>query len=92
MQEGFEDESRLDVVHVLLLLQGAMGLLSGVAMLIFMGGSPLALPLGLGVPLLLFVAAAGVVRRWRWARKTAVIVQWLVLIGFGLAAIGSVLM
>jgi len=77
-----EDESRLDVAHVLLLLQGAMGLLSGGAMLIFMGGNPIALPLALGVPVLLFVLAAGVVRRWRWARRTAVIVQAIMLLAF----------
>lgn len=76
------DESRLDVVHVLLLLQGAMGLLSGTAMLIFMGGNPIAIPLALGVPVLLFVLAAGVVRRWHWARRTAVIVQAIVLLAF----------
>jgi hypothetical protein len=77
-----EDESRLEVAHVLLLLQGAMGLLSGTAMLLFMGGNPIALPLALGVPLLLFVLAAGVVRRWRWARKTAVVLQSLILLAF----------
>ena len=77
-----EDESRLEVAHVLLLLQGAMGLLSGTAMLIFMGGNPIALPLALGVPLLLFVLAAGIVRRWRWARKTAVILQLIILLAF----------
>jgi hypothetical protein len=80
--EPQEDESRLEVAHVLLLLQGAMGLLSGAAMLIFMGGNPIALPLALGVPLLLFVLAAGVVRGWRWARKTAVILQSLILLAF----------
>lgn len=62
-----------------------MGLLSGAAMLIFMGGNPLALPLALGVPLLLFVSAAGVVRRWRWARTCAVILQWIVLLAFVLS-------
>jgi hypothetical protein len=77
-----EDDSRLEVAHVLLLLQGAMGLLSGAAMLIFMGGNPIALPLALGVPLLLFVLAAGIVRRWRWARKTAVILQSIILLAF----------
>ncbi|HEY7466116.1 MAG TPA: hypothetical protein VIB47_05430 [Dehalococcoidia bacterium] len=77
-----EDDSRLEVAHVLLLLQGAMGLLSGAAMLLFMGGNPIALPLALGVPLLLFVLAAGVVRRWRWARKTAVILQSIILLAF----------
>jgi hypothetical protein len=80
-----DDESRMEVVHVLLLLQGAMGLLSGAAMLIFMGGNPIALPLALGVPVLIFVLAAGVVRGWRWARKTAVILQWLILVAFGLS-------
>ena len=57
------DESPLEVLHVLLLLQAAMGLLSGAAMMLFMGGNPLAIPLSLGVPLLLIVVAAGVVRR-----------------------------
>jgi hypothetical protein len=77
-----EDESRLEVAHVLLLLQGAMGLLSGAAMLIFLGGNPIALPLALGGPLLLFVLAAGIGRRWRWARKTAVILQSIILLAF----------
>ncbi len=76
------DDSRLEVVHVLLLLQGAMGLLSGAAMLLFMGGNPIAIPLAIGVPLLLFVLAAGVVRRWRWARKAALAVQTIVLLAF----------
>jgi hypothetical protein len=85
MLQPQDDESRAEVVHVLLLLQGAMGLLSGAAMLIFMGGNPIALPLALGMPALIFVLAAGVVRDWRWARKTAVILQWLILVAFGLS-------
>lgn len=76
------DTSSLDMVHVLLLLQGALLLMSGVAMLIFMGGNPLAIPMSLGVPILLFVLAAGVVRRARWARRVTVIVQVMTLLGF----------
>jgi hypothetical protein len=79
------DESRLDVVHVLLLIQAALGTLSGLAMLLFMGGNPLALPLTSGVPLLLFVVAAGVARRRRWALKLAVLCQFIILAGFMLS-------
>jgi hypothetical protein len=76
------DQSRLDVVHVLLLIQAALGTLSGLAMLLFMGGNALALPLTLGVPLLLFVVAAAVARRRRWALKLAVLCQFIILAGF----------
>ena len=76
------DASWLEVLHVLLLMQAAMGLLSGAAMLLFMGGNPLSIPLALGVPLLMLVLAAGVVRGWRWARRVASVVQWLILVGF----------
>ncbi len=76
------DDSPLEVLHVLLLLQAAMGLLSGAAMLLFMGGDPMAIPLALGVPLLLIVVAAGVVRRWRWARRVAIVAQSLILLAF----------
>jgi hypothetical protein len=80
-----DDASRLEVVHVLLLLQAAFGVLSGGVMLLFSGGNPLAIPVALGTPLLLIVLAAGVVRRWRWARRTALVVQWLVLLAFALS-------
>jgi hypothetical protein len=72
-------------LHALLLLQGAMMLLAGAAMLLFTGGNPAVMPLTLGVPLLLFVLAAGTVRRWRWARRATLVVQWLTLLGFGLS-------
>jgi hypothetical protein len=81
------DVSRLEVVHLLLLLQGAMALLSGVAMLLFMGGNPLGMPLTLGVPVLLFVLAAGTVRGWRWARSVTLGVQYLTLLGFVVSAL-----
>jgi hypothetical protein len=71
------------VLHVLLLLQGALGLLTGLAMLILMAGNPLAWPVTLGGPLLMFVLAAGSVRGWRWTRGAIVLVEALVLIGFG---------
>jgi hypothetical protein len=76
-----EDDSRLDVLYVLLLLQAAMGLLSGGAMLLFMGGSPLALPVAVLVPVAIFAAAAGVVRRRRWALRTALVAQYVTLLG-----------
>jgi hypothetical protein len=79
------DESRIDVVYILLLLQGAMGLLSGAAMLIFMGGNPAALPLTIGAPLLLFVVAVGVGRGWRWSRKAALVMQGIVLLAFAVS-------
>jgi hypothetical protein len=77
-----EDTSLLDVIHVLLLLQGAIGVLGGLAMLLFMGGNPLVLPVTLGTPLLLLVVAAGVVRRLRWAFSVATAIQALTLLGF----------
>ncbi len=76
------DEGHTAVLHVLLLMQGSMGLLSGAAMLLFMGGNPLVLPIALGVPLLLFVLAAGVARRRVWARRGALVVEVLILLGF----------
>jgi hypothetical protein len=79
------DESRLDVVHVLLLIQAALGTLSGLAMLLLMSGNPLALPLTLGVPLLLFVVAAAVARRRPWALKLAVLCQFIILAGFAVS-------
>ena len=84
MQAPFSqaDEGQNAVLHVLLLMQGSMGLLSGAAMLLFMGGNPLALPIALGMPLLLFVIAAGVARRRRWARRGAFTIQILILLGF----------
>jgi hypothetical protein len=66
----------------MLLLQGSIGLLAGLAMLLFMAGDPLALPVTLGTPLLLFVVAAGVMRRWRWAFSVATTIQALTLLGF----------
>ncbi len=85
------DESPLEVLHVLLLLQAAMGLLSGAAMMLFMGGNPLAIPLSLGVPLLLIVAAAGVVRRWCWARRVAIVALSLILLAFVISLLLSLL-
>ena len=85
--EAAEDEGRLEVVHVLLLLQGAMGLLSGAAMLLFMGGNPMAIPLALGVPMLMFILAAGIVRRWQWARKAVIIIQSIVLFGLSVSVL-----
>jgi hypothetical protein len=76
------DASRLDVIHVLLLIQAALGTLSGLAMLVIMGGNPLALPLTLGVPLVLFVVAAAVARRRRWALRLAALCQFIILAGF----------
>lgn len=74
-----------DVTYVLLLLQGAMALLSGLAMLLFMQGNPLVLPIALGTPALLFVVAAGVVRNRRWARRVAIVVESLILAGFAVS-------
>ena len=79
------DSSALDVLHVLLLLQGSLLLLSGLMMFVFSGLNPLSIPLTLGVPLLLFVLAAGTVRRWRWVRRATLVVQSLTLIAFALS-------
>ncbi|HEY7269367.1 MAG TPA: hypothetical protein VH951_06040 [Dehalococcoidia bacterium] len=79
------DSTTIDVLHMLLLLQGAMLLLSGLMMFVFSGASPLALPLTIGVPLLLFVLAAGTVRRWRWVRRVTMVVQTLTLLAFALS-------
>lgn len=76
------NEGQTAVLHVVLLMQASMGLLSGAAMLLFMGGNPLAIPIALGVPLLLFVLAAGVARRRRWARRGAYTIEVLILLGF----------
>jgi hypothetical protein len=81
------EASRAEVVHLLLLLQGGMALLSGAVMLLFMGGNPLVMPLTVGVPLLLFVLAAGTVRDWRWARRVTLGVQYLTLLGFVASAV-----
>ena len=80
-----DDASILEVLHVLLLLQGAIGVLGGLAMLLFMGANPLVMPISLGTPILLFVVAAGMVRRRRWAFKAARVVQILLLVGFALS-------
>lgn len=77
------DQSHLEVVYVLLLLQGAMGLLSGTAMLLFMAGSPAAFPLALGAPLLFFILAVGVTRGNRWARRAAIGTELIVVLAFG---------
>ncbi len=85
MREQLSDNdlSHLDVIYILLLLQGAMGLLSGTAMFLFMAGNPSSWPLALGVPLLLFVVAVGVTRGNRWARRAAITAQAIVMLGFG---------
>jgi hypothetical protein len=79
------DEGRAHIVHVLLLLQGAIGLLSGAAMLIFMGGNPIALPVALGVPLLLFAVAGRASKSQGWARRAALFAQWVTLLAFAIS-------
>jgi hypothetical protein len=85
------DTSSGDVIYVLLLLQGAMALLSGVAMLLFMQGNPFVLPIAVGTPALLFVVAAGVARNRRWARRVAIVVESLILAGFAISLLIGVL-
>jgi hypothetical protein len=72
---------RLEVLHLLLLLQGAILLLSGGGMLLFSGGNPSLLPLTVGAPLFVFTLAAGTVRGWRWVREGTLAVECLVLLG-----------
>jgi hypothetical protein len=83
------EAGRREVLHLLLLLQGAMLLLSGGAMLLFSGGNPAALPLAAGGPLFVFTLAAGAVRGWRWVRKATLAVECLVLLGLALSLLLS---
>jgi len=83
------EAGRREVLHLLLLLQGAMLLLSGGAMLLFSGGNPAALPLAAGGPLFVFTLAAGTVRGWRWVLKATLAVECLVLLGLALSLLLS---
>jgi hypothetical protein len=76
---------------VLLLVQAAMALLAGVAMLLFMQGNPAMWPVAIGLPILLFIFAANARRDRRWARKSASAIQWLMLAGFTISALLSLL-
>ena len=87
----YRDPSAGDVMYVLLLVQGAIGLLSGLAMLLFMHGNPLVWPVALGTPVLLFVLAGGVARNRRRSRRWASIIEWVILIGFMFSVLLSAL-
>ncbi|MGQ0549846.1 MAG: hypothetical protein ACT4PY_09305 [Armatimonadota bacterium] len=90
-------DDRSIVVVVLLLLQGAIGLVAGLGLLIFTGGNPLAIVSGFGRPVLLFVLAAGTVRGTppasgypagrRWTRKVTIVVEALSLVSFVASAV-----
>ena len=85
MPERADDRST--VVFVLLLLQGAIGIVAGLGLLIFSGGNPLAILSGFAKPAFLFVLGAGAVRSTRevarrWTRKATMIVEGLSLLSF----------
>jgi hypothetical protein len=85
------DSTVRDVIHVLLLVQGATALLGGLGMLLFMQGNPAVWPVAVGLPALLFVLATKTRRNRRWARRTASVIQWLMLTGFAISALLSLL-
>ncbi len=77
------DRGATDIAFVLLLLQGAMGLVSALGLLAFLhsvGGAIALLP-AFGVPLVLFGLAAGVSGYRRWARVAVIVFEGLVLLG-----------
>jgi hypothetical protein len=76
---------RVDVAIALLLVQAALGLLALLGMIMLGALMPLVTPAGLLVALGLVVpsvAAAGLARGWRWARRTTIAWQVLVLVSF----------
>ncbi len=81
------DRGTTDIAFVLLVLQGAMGLLSALGMLAFVrlaGGGPIALLPAFGVPAIVFGLAAGVSGYHRWARVAVIVFEGLVLLGAAL--------
>lgn len=90
-------DDRSTVVVVLLLLQGAIGLVAGLGLLIFTGGNPLAIVSGFGRPVLLFGLAAAAARGTppasgypagrRWTRKATIVVEALSLASFFASAV-----
>ncbi len=85
------DNGRTDVVYVLLLLQGAIGMVAGIGFLVISQGNPLALVSGFGKPAFLFALAAGAVRGWQWTRKVTLVVEALSLVSFMASAVVGLL-
>lgn len=78
------DRGTTDIAFVLLVLQGGIGLVSALGLLVFLhflGGGVIALLPAFGVPLVLFGLAAGVSGYHRWARVAAIVFEGLVLLG-----------
>ncbi|HET8678499.1 MAG TPA: hypothetical protein VFM39_00145 [bacterium] len=86
------EKGNADVIFVLLLLQGAIGIVTGLGLLLFTAGNPLAILSGFARPAVLFILAAGVVRSAhrvgrRWTIKATVIVEALSLASFLVSAV-----
>jgi hypothetical protein len=75
-----------DVVFVLLLLQGTAGVVAMLGEALFMH-NPVYAVLPLLRAGLLAMIAAKIVRGRRWALVTAIVVQWLALLGVGLGVL-----
>lgn len=74
----------VDVTYVLLLLQGAFGVLAVLGLVLIMAGNPIYAVVPLVKPVVLFLLAAGLVRGWRRARMTIIVIETLGLAGYGL--------
>lgn len=82
-----EDQSKLEVVRVLLLLQGAILLLAGLGMFLLMAGNPAVAPIAFGPPLLLFYLAARAGQRGRWALRVVRGVQVFFLLNLAISVL-----
>lgn len=86
------EKGNADVIFVLLLLQGAIGIVAGLGLLLFTAGNPLAILSGFARPAVLFILAAGVMRGAhrvgrRWTLKATRIVEALSLASFFVSAV-----
>ena len=79
---GTKPTSDADVVYMLVLLEGAFGLLAGLGTVVMMGGKPIYLLVPAAKLVTLLVFAAKAISGHRWAMIALIITQAVSLLGF----------